>query len=567
MQPRLQVTVAQKQVLTPGLVQLVAVLQLNRLELRELIAQEVAQNPVLEDSADLAEEITPEELRQVFEQERTEAPADQELLAATGTKAQAEAETYGEAEGYGEAGGEYGAGAYGVGEYAAGEYGGTGERPGQEGAGSGAELPGEGGVAGNGSEAGSGVEGTLEGGAAESKTTDPFDEIDFDSYFQEYLEPGFKSPAGENPEKASWETFYSTPLTLPDHLRQQLSLVVIPEEIRDAADTIIGNLDENGYLMTTLEEIATYGNHELEVMEKALEEIQVLDPAGVGARDIRECLLLQMEARGGEGGVAWQILDKHMKLLETRQFKELAKVMGRPLEHIQVAVEVIRHLDPRPGLKYSGPGARAIEPDVTIFKNGDAYLIELHDDDLPQLGFNRQYLRLLDKSQEPDKEVRNYIRERYQSASMLLRNIEQRKQTILKVCQTVVERQREFLDEGLEKLRPMMIKDVAELIGVHPSTVSRAVSGKFVHTPQGVYELRFFFGEATQGASGSSTPLVLLKRMVKKIISEEDPAKPLTDEQIMAKLKEEGFDVTRRTVAKYREDLNIPSTHHRRVRE
>jgi len=504
---RLVVGVAQKQILTPGLVQLVTVLQLNRLELKDMIAQEVAQNPVLEESLDPAEELTPAELQEILERERVADPADRELLAATGTEAEFQAERSGEAPE------------------------------------------------------------TLSDEPAAATTTDPFDEIDFDNYFNEYLEPGFKSPAGENPEKPGWETFASAPVTLGDHLRSQLSLVVMPEEVRDACESVIGNLDDKGYITASADEIASYGDHTVDDVEKAIEEVQSLDPAGVGARDVRECLLLQLENRRAVGSVAWQILDQHMKLLESRQYREVAKLLRRPLEHIQVAVEAIKHLDPRPGLRYSGPGARTVEPDVYIYKDGDSYHIELNDDDMPQLRLNRQYIRMLDREQQPDKDVRNYVKDRFNAASMLLKNIEQRKQTILKVCNCIIDRQREFLELGLDYLRPMMIKELAEEIGVHASTVSRAVAGKYAHTPQGVFELRYFFSEAVQGPSGSSTPLLLLKRMVKKMIEEEDRSKPLTDDQIAIKLQAEGISVTRRTVAKYREDLKIPATHQRRLRD
>jgi len=514
---RLQVGVAQKQILTPGLVQLVSVLQLNRLELREMIVQEISANPVLEESLDAGEEITPEELQNILERERVSDPSDQGVLDVAASPAQYEAED------------------------------------------DSIEMASE----------NAGIVEIVDGAPADpvSTTADPFDEIDFDNYFQEYLEPGFKSPAGETTEKPSWETFVSSPITLPDLLRQQLSLLIMPAEVRDAADTVIGNLDDNGYLVAAIDEIATFGGHTLDDTEKALEEIQALEPAGVGARDVRECLMLQLESRGGEGGVAWQILDKHMKLLENKQLRELSRVLGRPPEHITVAIDAIRHLDPKPGLRYSGSGARLVEPDVYIIKDSDSYIIELNDDDLPQLRLNREYLKMLDREKEPDKDVRNYVKERFSSAAMLIKNIEQRKHTIMRVCQCVVERQREFLDLGIAQLRPMMIKDVAEEIGVHASTVSRAVSSKYVHTPQGVFELRFFFSEAVQGPSGSSTPLLVLKQKVKKIIDDEDPKKPLTDEQITARLQQEGFEVTRRTVAKYREDLRIPSTHQRRVKD
>jgi RNA polymerase sigma-54 factor len=515
---RLQLKVAQKQILTPGLVQMVTVLQLNRLELRDMITQEIAQNPVLEETLEAGEELTQEEIQALLESERVAEPSDQPILEAVA---------------------------------------GTAEPDGLDGL---SDLDIE--AVATAPLAEPEIVETAEPAAA----ADPFDEIDFGSTFDEYLDPGYKSPLSENIDKPSFETFLSAPVTLADHLHSQLSVVVLPEAVRDAADSIIGNLDENGYLMSSLDEIAAEGGHTLEDLEAALKEVQGLDPAGVGARDLRECLLLQIESRNGRGGVAWQIIADHLKLLESRQIKELARVMQRPIEHIQIAIQVIQHLDPRPGLRYGGQSARVIEPDVYISKEGDDYIIQLNDEDMPQLRLNAQYRRMLDRDQEPSKEVRNYVKERYASALQLMKNIEQRKQTIMKVCQSIVRRQSDFFDRGIDQMKPMMIKEVAEEIGVHPSTVSRAVSSKYAHTPQGVYELRFFFSEAVQGPLGGGTPLLLLKRRVKKMIEEEDPRHPLTDEQIMARLQHEGINVTRRTVAKYREDMRIPSTHQRRVR-
>ena len=277
-------------------------------------------------------------------------------------------------------------------------------------------------------------------------------------------------------------------------------------------------------------------------------------------------MLLQIGSVNGKGGVAWQIVSNHLRLLETRQYKEIAKALGRPLEHVESAVNMIQHLNPRPGLRYSGAGARVVEPDVYFIKDGDDYIIQMNDEDVPQLRLNAQYRRMLDRDNGATKEVRDYVRERYTSAIQLMKNIEQRKQTILKVCQAIVRRQMDFLSQGLDYLKPMMIKEVAEEVGVHPSTVSRAVASKYVHTPQGVFELRYFFSEAVQGLLGGATPLLVLKRRVKKMIDEEDPVHPLTDEHITERLQAEGIQVTRRTVAKYREDMRIPSTHQRRVR-
>jgi RNA polymerase sigma-54 factor len=530
--PRLQVRVQQKQTLTPGLVQMVSLLQLNRLELKDMITAEIAQNPVLEEAAEGGEELTAAELQPLLEAEaeRTGTPADQSILEATAGP--------GEAEGVAEAGDFEGAEpATAAGAIFEGE----------------AEAP---------TAAASETVEAIEAPAA----TDPFDEIDLGDYFDNYLDPGFKSPASENIEKPSFETFLSSPVTLSDHLRSQLALVTMGEAVRDAAEEIIGNLDENGYLTATVQEIAAAEHCALPDVEEALRVVHSLDPAGIGAMDVRECLLLQLESRNAKGGVAWQIVADHLKLLETRQFKELAKVLRRPLEHIQIAIEVIRHLDPQPGLRYSGAGARIVEPDVYISKDSDGYLIQLNDEEVPTLRLNPQYRRMLDRTQEPNKDVRNYVRDRYASAIQLMKNIEQRKHTILKVCQSIVRRQLDFLEGGIDQLRPMMIKEIAEEIGVHPSTVSRAVSNKYAHTPQGVFELRYFFSEAVQGPGGMATPLLILKRRVKKMIEEEDSAHPLTDEQITDLLQAEGIEVTRRTVAKYREDMRIPSTHQRRVR-
>ena len=527
--PRLQLRVAQKQILTPGLVQMVTVLQLNRLELREMLSQEVAQNPVLEEAGDAGEELSPEEVQQLLETERVSDPADKSFLDA--------------ADGDG---------------YVA-----TGPPDADAGDAEAVET-----VAGAPEAVVTPVTEQPEGAdTAEPKAaTDPFEEIDFGSFFDDYLDPGHRSPAAESVEKPSFETFLSAPITLGDYLRSQLSMVPLADEIRDAADSIIGNLDEAGYLTASLEEIASSGDHTVEDVSAALREVQKLDPAGVGARDVRECLLLQIESRNGRNGVAWQIVSEHLKLVELKQYRELARLLGRPLEHIQTAERVIHHLNPRPGLKYSGQGARQVEPDVHIFKDGDAYIIQLNDEDLPQLRLNANYRRMLDRNHEPSKEVRNYVKERYASALQLMKNIEQRKQTILRVCQSIVRRQTDFLDRGIDQLKPMMIKEIAEEIGVHPSTVSRAVANKYAHTPQGVFELRYFFSEAVQGPVGAATPLLIVKRMVKKMIESENTAHPLTDEQITARLQSAGIQVTRRTVAKYREDMKIPSTHQRRVR-
>ncbi|HEV2491646.1 MAG TPA: RNA polymerase factor sigma-54 [Terriglobia bacterium] len=481
-QPRigLSLRVAQKQILTPGLVQMVSVLALNKLELREMINQEMVANPVLEE--------LPENVPSLDEVEQ---------------KVEAEA-----------------------------------EKP--------VETPAE---------------------TANGDKHDSFEEIDFGSFFDNYLDPGYKSPAAEDIEKPSFENFLAQPSSLADHLEWQLRLSTASDAVREAAMSIIGNLNEDGYLTATLEEMAQTGGHQPEDVQRALALVQEFDPLGVAARDVSECLAIQLKHLAPENTLALHIITdpENLKRLQNKQYREIARAMDRPVPAVERAIDVIRKLDPRPGQRYNNSQPRLIEPDVAIAKMGNEYQVVVNEEGLPQLRLSHHYRRMLEES-GTTREVRNYVKERFISAIQLIKNIEQRKQTIVKVCEAIIRRQQEFLDKGIDYLRPMMIKEVAEEVGVHPSTVSRAVASKYAYTPQGVYELRYFFSEAVQGPSGGSTSLINLKRLVKKMIEEEDAAKPFTDEQITARLREQGICVTRRTVAKYREDMRIPSTHQRRVK-
>jgi RNA polymerase sigma-54 factor len=319
----------------------------------------------------------------------------------------------------------------------------------------------------------------------------------------------------------------------------------------------------------------------LQDLHEALDLVRQMDPPGVACRDLRDCLLYQLRYhqqqlsthKNGNGEAVGQVLadavaivDQHLRALQNKQYKEIARAISRPPEAVQEALEYIRTLDPRPGLRYNKSQPRLIEPDVAFIKHGDEWLVMMNEDDVPVLRLNPAYKRLLTRDTN-DKDTRNYVKERYKSAIQLIKNIEQRKQTITKVCYSIVTRQQDFLEKGIDQLKPMMIKEVAEEIGVHPSTVSRAVANKYAHTPQGVFELRYFFSESVNGPQGGNTSLLILKRRVKKLIEEEDPNRPLTDEQITRILQSQGIQVTRRTVAKYREDMRIPSTHQRRVKK
>lgn len=428
--------------------------------------------------------------------------------------------------------------------------------------------------------------------AAEQGERDPFDEIDFGSYFREYLDPGFRTGGtDEEYESAGFEHFLAQPSKLSDHLLWQLGSVTLPARVRAAAELIVGNLDEDGYLTASDEELVSalvedFGPETdggdvlywLDIVAAARVCIAALDPLGVGARDLRECLLVQLDAKtkGAETleatadatqllATARVIVAEHLPLLQKKDMRELARVARRPVEELNAAAEMIKRLDPRPGQRYNQTATRLIEPDVAFVKRDEEYVVVMNEDGLPALRLNQGYRRML-REKGTEREVREYVKERYRSAIQLLRNIEQRKNTIVRTCEAIVRRQRDFLERGVDGLRPMMIKDVAEEIGVHASTVSRAVANKYVYTTQGVYELRFFFSEGVNGPEGGDLPLLLLKKRVKKLIEDEDPRKPKTDDVLAAELQAAGIQITRRTVAKYREEMQIPSTHQRRVR-
>jgi RNA polymerase sigma-54 factor len=395
-----------------------------------------------------------------------------------------------------------------------------------------------------------------------------FDEFEIGTFFNQYLDSGGdggQSVEREVSERPSFEKFLSSSTGLADHLAWQLSVTICSDTVKELAESIIGNLDENGYLTASTEELMQDGKYTQDDLDDALAVVQDFDPIGVGARDLRECLLLQLKAFDPTNTLAQQIVSEHLKQVQANQLKEVARALNRPLDIVKRALDVIKKLDPRPGLRYNKTEPRLVEPDVYFRKVDDQWQAFLNEDDMPQLRLSPTYRRLLVKDAS-DRDVRNYVKERFTAAIQLMKNIEQRKHTILRVCQSIIARQGDFFLQGPDALKPMMIKEVAEEVGVHPSTVSRAVASKYAHTPQGVLELRSFFSESVNGPEGGAMSLLTLKRLVKKMIEEEDSTKPLTDDQIAKKLDDNGIHVTRRTVAKYREDMRIPSTHQRRVK-
>src|SRR5580693_7320667 len=420
--PKLSLRVAQKQILTPGLVQMVSVLALNRLELREMINQEIMANPVLDEVAEGDAAAQDSYTDEAFLKKETE------------------------------------------------------------------KVP-------------------------EKPEANPFDEFDFGSFFSQYLDAGAERSAGserEDIERPSFDKFLSSAQNLADHLTWQLSVSICTETVRKIADGIIGNLDENGYLTATLDELAQSGNYSMDDVEEALAMVQEFDPPGVGARDLQECLLLQLKLIDPQNTLAQQIIAEHLKLLQNNQLKEVARALNRPVELVKRAVDVIKQLDPKPGLRYNHTEPRLVEPDVQFRKVDGEWQALMNEDDLPQLRLNPTYRRLLARDAAA-RDVLNYVKERFTTAIQL-------------ICQSILRRQGDFLDYGADHLKAMMINEVAEEVGVHPSTVSRAVANKYVHTPQGVLELRYFFSESVNGPQGSEMSLLSLKRRVKKMIEDEDTA-------------------------------------------
>ncbi len=405
----------------------------------------------------------------------------------------------------------------------------------------------------------------VDGEAEPERERDPFEEVDFGSTFEEYLDPGYKTHEYEAKDDVSFENMLTRRESLCEQLIWQLHLTETPDDVRAAGEAIIGNLDENtGFLDATVEEIAEMGPWAIETVEEALQVVQRLDPVGCAARDVRESLLVQLDYYGYGDRLAVQMVRDHLDHLQTHKLPELAKTLGAPIEQLLEEMEIVKKLDPKPGRKYSSDEAQPVIPEVTIEKVDDDYVLRFEDDGLPHLRINRTYRQMME-SKDSSKETRDYIKERFRSAVDLLKNIEHRRQTIYRVCQSIVDRQRDFLDHGIEHLKPMMLKDIAEDIGMHLSTVSRVVNRKYVNTPQGVYELRRFFTEGMRSDTGEDVSTRVLKLKIKKMIEAEDPHHPITDDEVAKRLARDGVKMSRRTVAKYRDQMRIPGSRERRA--
>lgn len=395
---------------------------------------------------------------------------------------------------------------------------------------------------------------------------DTWDDADYEYFFGDYLDEGYRPRLPtEVKELPPIENTLSTSSSLSDHLLWQLSLQSDDELTRELGEAIIGNIDDDGYLVASVDEIAAMGNWPVEDVERLLGMVQRFDPIGVAARDLQECLLLQIRHLGLEGTPTEKIVTEHLRLLQNHQVPEIARKLGLSIDELKTHIEIIRNLDPKPGSRYNPSQSQYVIPDVYVVKVEDHYEVFLNEEGLPQLRISPVYRRLLDKSGDNTDETRAYVKEKFRSALWLIKSVDQRQKTIHKVATSIVNFQRDFLDRGIEYLKPLVLRDVANDIGMHESTVSRVVNNKYMHTPQGVFEMKFFFHSGISSSYGESVSSVAIKNRIRKIIESEDPRKPLSDSKIVSILQKEGLQLARRTIAKYREELKIPTSNQRKV--
>jgi RNA polymerase sigma-54 factor len=482
---RLELKLAQKLIMTPQLQQAIKLLQLSRLELSQTIAQELVENPVLE-------EVAPDSAEEPYEDGMQ-----------TGEVAEAHA-----------------------------------------------------------SEEAAGQESESEG---ERELRSELDRIgpNWDEYLED-LNDGrdFGTIERDEEERPSYEQTLTRVPSLSDHLLWQLRLNASHPKIIAAGEAIIGNIDDDGYLRTPLEELVSDAKVERPDMERALALIQNFEPLGIGARDLRECLLIQVLGRGLAGTLVEKIVRDHLPDLEKRKYQNIAKTLNVTQQDVMEASRIIIHeLEPKPGYPYAVGETQYVVPDVYVIKIEDRYVIQLNDEGFTRVRINPYYRRILMQKDNVDKTTREYIEERLRSAQWLIKGMEQRNKTIYKVAESIVKFQTDFLEHGISRLKPMVLRDVAEDIAMHESTISRVTTSKYMHTPQGIFPLKFFFTTGfTSAGSGAEVSSLTVKDVIQKMIREEDLAAPLKDQQIVDALKNQGIDIARRTVAKYREELRIPPT-------
>ncbi|MBI3610657.1 MAG: RNA polymerase factor sigma-54 [Nitrospirae bacterium] len=473
MKTRLDLRLTQKLIMTPQLQQAIKLLQLSRLELSQMITQELLENPLLEETAEMTTEV-----EEILEDKKA---------------------------------------------------------------------------------------------ADEEEATDP-GAIELSSQWEEYIgdvqrenkEVGYASAVDE--ETPSYEQTLTRPPSLQEHLLWQLRLsVATPREI-EIGKIIIGNIDDDGYLRISADELAATAGTDVGEVEGAVKLIQSFDPMGVGARDLRECLLIQLEQLGLKGSLVESIVCNHLKDIETRHFQNIAKALGVSADEVLKMIKVVQGLEPKPGRPFFTDQAQVIFPDIFVVKSDNDYMVVLNDDGLPKLRISPYYRKLLAEKTQTADATRNYIEDRFRSAVWLVRSIEQRNRTICKVAQSIVKFQRDFFDKGVAHLKPLVLRQVADDIAMHESTISRVTTNKYMHTPQGIFELKYFFNSSISRGSefGGELSSVTVRELIRQMVSQEDPKNPLKDQEIVEHLKNQHIEIARRTVAKYRSELRIPQAGRRR---
>lgn len=478
---RQQLKLSQQLVMTPQLQQAIKLLQLSRMELVELVQQELEENPVLDEGVETEPvEGSESDEAAIEEPGRDETPGDNQID-----------EVKGEEEGLGD--------------------------------------------------------------------------IDWQTYLESYNLGGtVASSYEEDEERPSYENLLTKSRTLTDHLMWQMTLTRFDEVEQRLAAEIIGNIDDDGYLQTTVDDLVGQTGLEAEFIEGLLGKIQEFDPPGVASRNLQECLLLQLRHLGMEGSLAELILSEQIEALEKRNYPLIAKSLGASLDEVLASAKIISGLDPRPGSSFGQEDVHYIVPDIFVHKVGSEYVVVLNDEGLPNLKINSFYRSALSGSTDVDKEAGEYIQEKMRGAVWLIKSIHQRQRTIYRVAKSIIKFQREFLDQGIEYLKPLVLRDVATDIDMHESTISRVTTNKYMQTPRGLFELKYFFNSGISTTGGDVVASESVKTKIKEIIAGENPKKPLSDQKIVVLLHEVGIDIARRTVTKYREMLGVGSSTERK---
>ena len=382
-------------------------------------------------------------------------------------------------------------------------------------------------------------------------------DTDWENYINEYNSTGRVYTESENTEAPNFEAFTSEKKTLEDHLKWQLMLHGLSEKEEKVGHMIIGNLNRDGYLCSDVEEIAAASGSDVKLVENTLSVLQTFDPPGVCARDLCETLLIQVKQLGIDNPIIIEIIKNHLKNLENRNSKKIAKALKISVDDVRAAVKIIQYLEPKPGRKFSTDEPAYITPDIYVYKQGDDFKIVMNDDGLPKLKINQFYKNAIASGKKISKDAKNYLKEKMLAASWLIKSIHQRQKTIYLVMESILKFQREFFEKGIAYLKPLILKDIAEDIEMHESTISRVTTNKYAYTPQGLFELKYFFNSSIERTGGESMASASVREKIRLLIEKEDPESPLSDEKIANILQEANIRIARRTVAKYRKVLNI----------